>query len=71
MVYNAQKYVFLLSIISEKTILTAVRKNKEPKIPELKSDELVMIASLENRHLIIQMLVRNGLKKNKHWILFL
>ena len=40
------------------------------KFPELKFDDRVMISSLENQHLIIQMLIRHGLKKNKHWILY-
>ena len=60
----------LLSVIPESNLLAGVNEIEEPKFPELKLDERVMIASLENQHLIIQMLIRHGLKKNKHWILY-
>ena len=60
----------LLSVIPEKTLLTEVEQNKEPNFPELKTKELIMIASLENQNLIKQLLVQNGLVKKKHWILF-
>ena len=48
----------LLSVISEKTLLAEVEQNKEPKFPELKYEELIMIASLENQNLISQLLVQ-------------
>ena len=60
----------LLSVIPEKTLLEELEQNKEPKFPELKSDELIMIASLERQNLISQLLVQQGFIKNKHWILF-
>ena len=60
----------LLSVIQEKTLLAEVEQNKEPKFPELKSGEMIMLASLEQRDLIAELLVQQGLKKNQHWVLF-
>ena len=62
--------VEMLSRIPEKTLLEAVEQNKEPELPDLKTDEMIMIASLESQNLITQLLVQQGLIKNKHWILF-
>jgi len=61
----------LLSVIPEKTLLDEVEQNKVPKFPELKSGELIMVASLEMQNLITRLLVQEGLIKNKHWIVFL
>ena len=60
----------LLSIISEKTLLDEVEQNKEPKFPELKPEELIMLASLENHTLIADLLDQLGFRKYKHWVLF-
>ena len=60
----------LLSIIPEKNLLTEIEQNKETKFPELKSGELIMIASLENQNLIINLLIQQGFMKNQHWVLF-
>jgi len=60
----------LLSVIPEKTLLAEVEQNKEPKFPELKSEELIMLASLENHTLIADLLVQLGFRKYKHWVLF-
>ena len=60
----------LLSVIPEKTLLTEVEQNKEPNFPELKTKELIMIASLENQNLVTQLLVQQGFIKNKNWVLF-
>ncbi len=60
----------LLSIISEKTLLEEVEDKYEQKFPDLKSGEVIMVASLENQKLIIQLLVMQGLKNNQQWILF-
>ena len=60
----------LLSVILEKKIFTEIEQGKQPKFPELKSSELIMIASLENQNFITQLLIDKGLKKNKHWIIF-
>ena len=60
----------LLSVIPEKTLLAEVEQNIKLKFPELKSGELIMIASLENRSFIEELLVQDGFKKNEHWVLF-
>ena len=60
----------LLSVITEKTLLEKIEQNKEPKFPQLRTRELIMIASLENQNLITQLLVEKGFTKNKHWVLF-
>ena len=60
----------LLSVIPEKTLLAELEQSKEPKFPELKSGELIMLASLEHRTLIAELLVQQGFRKNKHWVLF-
>ena len=60
----------LLSVIPEKTLLAKVEQHKEAKFPELKTDEVIMVASLENQNLITQLLVQQGFIKNKHWRIF-
>ena len=60
----------LLSVIQEKTLLAEVEQSKEPKFPELKSGELIMLASLEHQTLIAELLVQQGFRKNKHLVLF-
>ena len=60
----------LFSVIPEKNLLKELEQNKEPKFPELKSGELIMIASLENQKLITQLLAQQGFIKNNHWVLF-
>ena len=60
----------LLSVIPEKTLLAELEQSKEPKFPELKSGELIMLASLEHLTLIAELLVQQGFRKNKHWVLF-
>ncbi len=60
----------LCSVISEKILLIEFDQKKMLKFPELKSDELIMIASLENQNFITQLMVKQGLIKNKNWILF-
>ena len=60
----------LLSVIQEKTLLAEVEQSKESKFPELKTGELIMLASLEHRTLIAELLAQHGLQKNQHWVLF-
>ena len=60
----------LLSVIPEKTLLADLLQNDKPALPELKSDELILLASLEHHALLAEMLIQQGFKKNKHWVLF-
>ena len=61
----------LLSVIPEKDLLEDRLQNGKPQLPELKSDELILLASLEHRISLTKLLVQQGFHKNKHWILFL
>ena len=60
----------LLSVIPENSLLVNCLQNGKPAIPELKSDELILLASLEQRILLVELFVQQGLQKNKHWVLF-
>ena len=60
----------LLSVIPEKKLIAEEKQNMESNFPELKSCELIMIASLESHNLITQLMLKQGLIKNKHWVLF-
>ena len=60
----------LLSVIPEKDLLDNLEQSANPTLPELKSDELILIASLEHRILLSKLLVQQGLQKNQHWVLF-
>ena len=60
----------LLSVIPEKTLLADLLQNDKPALPELKSGELILLASLEHRSSLGKLLVQQGLQKNQHWVLF-
>jgi len=60
----------LLSIISEKDLLGDSRKNGKTTLPNLKSGELILLASLEHRAALAELLAQQGLQKNQHWVLF-
>ena len=60
----------LLSIISEKDLLGDSRKNGKTTLPNLKSGELILLASLEHQVSLIELMIQYGLKKNKHWVIF-
>ena len=60
----------LLSVILEKDLLEDRLQNGKPALPELKSDELILLASLEHRISLAELLVQQGLQKNHHWVLF-
>ena len=60
----------LLSVIPENTLLADLLQNDKPALPELKSGELIMLASLEHRTSLAELLVQQGMQKNKHWVLF-
>jgi DNA-binding MarR family transcriptional regulator len=60
----------LLSVIPETDLLDDPEQSANPILPELKSDELILLASLEHRILLSKLLVQQGLQKNQHWVLF-
>ncbi len=60
----------LLSVIPENSLLEDCLQNGKPALPELKSDELILLASLEHRLSLVEFLVQHGYQKNKHWVLF-
>jgi hypothetical protein len=61
----------LLSVIPEKDLLAGFKKNEKPDLPELKLDELILLASLEHWAPLAELLAQQGLQKNQHWVLFL
>ena len=60
----------LLSVIPEISLLADFKQYEKPALPELKSDELILLASLEHRTSLAELLIHQGLKINKHWVLF-
>jgi DNA-binding MarR family transcriptional regulator len=60
----------LLSVISEKDLLEYAEQGGNPVLPELKSGELILLASLEHRIPLTELLAQQGLQKNQHWVLF-
>ena len=60
----------LLSIIPEKDLLKDCFQNGKPALPKLKLDELILLASLEHRISLAELMVQQGFKKNQHWVLF-
>ena len=60
----------LLSVIPEKVLLANCLQNEKPVLPELKSDELILLASLEHQSSISALLIQQGFHKNQHWVLF-
>jgi len=60
----------LLSVIPEKSLLKNLEQSGNPTLPQLKSDELILLATLENQTSLAELLVQQGLHKNQHWVLF-
>ena len=60
----------LLSVIPEKDLLDNPEQRTNPTLPELKPGELILLASLEHRTTLAELLVQQGLQKNQHWVLF-
>ena len=60
----------LLSVIPEKDLLDNLEQNVNPTLPELKSGELILLASLEHQVALAELLAQQGLQKNQHWVLF-
>ena len=61
----------LLSIIPEKDLLEHAEQGGNPVLPELKSGELILLASLEHRAALAEKMAQQGFQKNQHWVLFL
>ena len=60
----------LLSVIPEKDLLDNLKQSANPTLPELKSGEMVLLASLEHWAPLAELLMQQGFKKNQHWVLF-
>ena len=60
----------LLSVIPEKDLLDNLEQSANPILPKLKSGELILLASLEHRTSLTELLAQQGLQKNQHWVLF-
>jgi hypothetical protein len=60
----------LLSVIPEKDLLDNSEQSENTTLPELKSGELILLASLEYRAPLAELLAQQGLQKNQHWVLF-
>jgi DNA-binding MarR family transcriptional regulator len=60
----------LLSVIPEKDLLDNPEQSANPTLPKLKSGELILLASLEHRVTLTELLAQQGLQKNQHWVLF-
>ncbi len=60
----------LLSVIPEKYLLDNLKQSVNLTLPELKSGELILLASLEHRDMLAEFLVQQGLQMNQHWVLF-
>ena len=60
----------LLSVISEKVLLRNLEQGSKPTLPELKSDELILLASLEHQTSLTELFTLLGLQKDLDWIYF-
>ena len=61
----------LHSVIPEISLLNNIEKGiTRSLLPDLKPGELILLASLENRDLLAEILEKHGFQKNKHWISF-
>jgi hypothetical protein len=60
----------LLSVIPEKDLLDNPEQSANPTLPELKSGELILLASLEHQAALTEFLTLQGLQRNRHWVLF-
>ena len=60
----------LLSVIPEKSVLENLEQSGDQFLPELKSGELILLASLEHQAPLAELLAQQGLQKNQHWVLF-
>ena len=53
-----------------KDLLDNPEQRANSTLPELKSGELILLASLEHRAQLTELLTQLGLQKNQHWVLF-
>jgi DNA-binding MarR family transcriptional regulator len=60
----------LISVIPETSLLEDYLQNKKLTLPNLKSDELILLASLEHRGSLSELLLQQGFEKNRHWVSF-
>jgi hypothetical protein len=60
----------LLSVIPEKDLLEDCLQNEKLALPELKSGEVILLASLECQIPLAKLFAQQGLKKNRHWVSF-
>ena len=60
----------LLSVIPEGDLLDNPEQSANTTLPELKPDELILLASLDHRAPLVELLTQQGLQKNQHWVLF-
>ena len=60
----------LLSVILEKDLLDNPVQSSNLTLPELKSGELILLASSEHWAPLAELLTQQGLQKNRHWVLF-
>jgi len=60
----------LLSVIPEDSLIKNSSNNENPNLPELKKDEMIIIATLDNPNLLVKTLEKKGFQKNKHWVIF-
>ena len=60
----------LISVIPEINLLRSYSDLKKIDFPKLKFDERIMLASLDNRSRLEELLVSRGFRKNLHWVLF-
>ena len=61
----------LLSMMLEKDLLDNSEQSVIPTLPELKSGEMILLASMDNWAPLVELLAQQGLQKNQHWVLFL
>ena len=60
----------LLSVIPEKSLLENSEQSGNPALPKLKSGEMILLASIEHRASLAELLTQQGFQKNQHWVLF-
>ncbi len=60
----------LLSVILEKDLLDNPEQRMNTTLPELKSDELILIVSLEHQAELSEFMTLQGFQRNRHWVLF-